>query len=123
MNRLKYLREERKLTQEELAFQLDTSQQRISKIERGLVPMSEKMIRDCTGFFSVTADYLLGISDIQVEIMVSTYGLDRQLNDSSRDFLYYYMSCDRNGRRLLKGIAELLAEHFHDKDSGQQETV
>ena len=68
MNRLRQLREERHITQEELAFELNTSQQRISKIERQLVPMGEEMIRNCARFFGVTADYLLGISDVQMQI-------------------------------------------------------
>ena len=57
MNRLKQLREERNITQEELAFQLNTSQQRISKIERQRAPMGEKLIRDGARFFGVTANY------------------------------------------------------------------
>ena len=44
MNRLRQLRVERHLTQEELAFELDTTQQNISKIERQLTPMGEQMI-------------------------------------------------------------------------------
>ena len=52
MNRLRQLREERHITQEELAFELNTSQQRISKIERQLVPMGEEMIRTAPGFLA-----------------------------------------------------------------------
>ncbi len=39
MSRMKQLREEKDITQEELAFVLDISQQRISKIERNKAPL------------------------------------------------------------------------------------
>ncbi len=66
MNRLRQLRVERHLTQEELAFELDTTQQNISKLERQLTPMGEQMIIKSARFFGVTADYLLGISDVKL---------------------------------------------------------
>lgn len=62
-----------------MAFQLNTSQQKISKIERQRAPMGEKLIRDSARFFGVTTDYLLGISDIQVEIADYSSGGDSGL--------------------------------------------
>ena len=63
MNRIKKLREEKKITQEELAFQLETSQQRISKLENQQVLMTEDFIIRCAEYFGVSTDYLLGLED------------------------------------------------------------
>lgn len=121
MNRLRQLREERNITQEELAFQLNTSQQRISKIERQLVPMGETLIRDCVRFFGVTADYLLGISDVQIEIAVSLSNTDGLPDDFLQDILYYYVSFNKSGRKLLKEIAKAIANCSYDGDGNQHE--
>lgn len=116
MNRLKQLREERNITQEELAFQLNTSQQRISKIERQLVPMGEQMIKDCVRFFGVTADYLLGISDVQVEIGVSLSRGNGIPDGSMQDIIYYYASFDQPQRELMKEITKAIANCYCGKD-------
>lgn len=121
MNRLRQLREERNITQEELAFQLNTSQQRISKIERQLVPMGETLIRDCARFFGVTADYLLGISDVQIEIAVSLSNTGGLPDDFLQDILYYYVSFDMSERKLLKEIAKSIANCSYDRDGNQHE--
>ena len=102
MNRLKQLRIEKNITQEELAFQLHTSQQRISKLERHLIPLSEPMIERCVKIFGVTADYLLGISDVQVEIELGI--------SCPNEFLYYFGALDEKKRELLLGIAKVIAD-------------
>ena len=61
--RIKELREEKNLTQKQLADILGTKQQYLSRIEREQGGLSvELIIKICT-YFKVTADYLLGMSD------------------------------------------------------------
>ena len=63
MNRLKELRKEKKLTQEELAHLLNVSEKTISRWERGeRVPKSDKA-QQLADFFGVNTAYLLGYSD------------------------------------------------------------
>lgn len=113
MNRLRQLRVERHITQEELAHQLKTSQQQVSKIERYMVPMNEKMIKACVDFFGVTADYLLGISDVQVEIGIGITEPDGGMNVEMRELLYYYESLDPERRKLFRRIAKVVADMNH----------
>ena len=111
MNRLRQLREERHITQEELAFELNTSQQRISKIERQLVPMGEEMIKNSARFFGVTSDYLLGISDVQVQIGIELSNTRELLDGPMQDILYFYQSFDERKRNLIREIAKVIDQY------------
>lgn len=112
MNRLRQLREERRITQEELAFQLGTSQQNISKIERQLVSMGEEMIIKAAKFFGVTTDYLLGISDVRIEIAISLSHTHEQPDEALRDILSYYQSFDESYRYLIRDITKVIADYI-----------
>lgn len=61
--RIKELRLERGLTQTELAKELGVTQKNISKYELELLDLNTQMICKLCKFFSVSADYLLGLSD------------------------------------------------------------
>lgn len=61
--RLKELREERNLTQWDVANGIQTSQRNIGRWEKGEVLPSSEFIVKLADFFQVSADYLLGRSD------------------------------------------------------------
>ncbi len=61
--RLKELRLEKNLSQNELAEKLGVSQKSISNWETGVREADFGTLEKMTKFFNVTADYLLGISD------------------------------------------------------------
>ena len=61
--RLKELRIENKLSQQELAIKLNVSQRSISSWETGFRQPDFEMLEKIANFFDVTADYILGISD------------------------------------------------------------
>ena len=63
MNRLKMLREERNLKQEDIANLLHVEIAAISKYETGRVPLKEEYIKILSSFFEVSSDYLLGLTD------------------------------------------------------------
>lgn len=64
--RLKMLRKEYRLTQAELAARLHLTESLIRKYENGCAfPCCEGLI-ELSRFFSVSTDYLLGISDIPI---------------------------------------------------------
>lgn len=65
MNRLKYLREEKNMLQEDLAKVLDVSQKTISNYETGERDMSTETLTKLSEYFNVSIDYLLGKSDIR----------------------------------------------------------
>ena len=65
MNRLKQLREEKDLKQEDIAKLLHVEIAAISKYETGRVQLKDEYIKILSNFFNVTSDYLLGITDIR----------------------------------------------------------
>ena len=61
--RLRDIREDRDLTQAEVAAIINKSQQGYNHIERGRAELNiEDLVRLCR-FYGVSADYLVGISD------------------------------------------------------------
>ena len=61
--RIRELREERNLTQAQLAEALGVSQKNVSKYELELLDLNTGIIVKLCRFFAVTSDYLLGLSD------------------------------------------------------------
>ena len=61
--RLRELRENKNLTQKQLAKILNTDQQAISRSERDQIDLSTNFILKVCDYFGVTADYLLGRTD------------------------------------------------------------
>ena len=76
MNRLKELREARKMKQIELAGLLKVTRQAVSRYELGDRDMNPEIIALACSIFGCTADYLLGLSSRR-EPEIST--LDAQL--------------------------------------------
>lgn len=64
MNRLRELRKERGLTLRELADKVNISFANIGAIEREYVGLNEDTINTFCSYFNVSADYLLGRTDI-----------------------------------------------------------
>ena len=62
--KLKQLRKENKLTQVELASRLGVTQQTIAKWEAGRALPEPETIARIAGFFGVTTDHLLDLTDI-----------------------------------------------------------
>lgn len=69
MNRLKYLREEQKLSQAEFANKIGLSQQSISLYEKEDRKPSQEVLECLADFFNVSIDYLLGKSNIRKQIV------------------------------------------------------
>lgn len=61
--RLKELRLEHGMTQQQLAKQLSIQQQSYARYEKGTGEPSLQTLIKMTAIFAVTADYLLGIAD------------------------------------------------------------
>lgn len=63
LTRLKLLRQERAMSQQQLAAQLGISQQSINKYENHNVEPDIAMLSQMADFFGTTIDYLVGRSD------------------------------------------------------------
>ena len=80
MLRLKELREKRRLNQEGLAMKLCVSQSTISAYEVGERTPDLETLINIANFFSVSIDYLVGLSEVKYSIIN---------NDLSSDELEY----------------------------------
>jgi len=65
MYRIKDLREDRDLSQCEIAKVIKTTQQQYSKIENGKSDISAEKLILLSKFYNVSVDYILGLSDIK----------------------------------------------------------
>ena len=90
--KLKELRKRRNLIQEQLADEIGTSQQTVSRVEKDKLSMSIETLIRLTVYFNVSADYMLGISDlvqpedsIKIHELVQLY---RDLNERDKELVY-----------------------------------
>jgi transcriptional regulator with XRE-family HTH domain len=65
MERLKELRKEAKLSQEDIARRLNVSKQAVCLYETGKSEPTIKSIISMCKMFGVTSDYLIGLSDVK----------------------------------------------------------
>ena len=63
MQRIRDLREDRDLSQAEVAKVLQTTQQQYSKIETGRADISGEKLKRLAVFYNISADYILGLTD------------------------------------------------------------
>jgi transcriptional regulator with XRE-family HTH domain len=63
MNRVRQLREERRMSGYELAELLNLSHQQVYDLEKGKRRLNEDTLRALSKIFSVTTDYILGLAD------------------------------------------------------------
>jgi transcriptional regulator with XRE-family HTH domain len=63
MYRIRDLREDRDLSQAEIAQVIKTTQQQYSKIELGKADISGEKLILLAAFYGVSTDYLLGLTD------------------------------------------------------------
>lgn len=67
MINLKKIRKEKQFTQEQLADLLEVTQKQVSRLEREENPLNSKQIIKLCNALNCSADYLLGLIDIEDE--------------------------------------------------------
>lgn len=118
MNRIKYLRAEKGISQNELAKALGLTQQAISAYENGLREPDLETLQKIADFFDVSLDYLLGRTDIRKPFIPENYKEKHKI--TRRDMLQYedfvkhvnafFMDdkvADEDKEKLFKDISEL----------------
>ena len=78
MNRIKELRKEHKIPQEQLAAILGISRSAIAMYEPEKCDLSNDILIACASFFDVSTDYLLGQSDIKKAPSLEDAGLSAE---------------------------------------------
>lgn len=117
--KIKYLREnEKKITQEELAKDLNVGRETVARWENGTRDLKTDAIIQLSNYFGVTSDYLLGISDYKTAqaadigtltglsednikwLNVSIYGYNKHPNPAQKKFF-----------DILNSLLDTLREH------------
>lgn len=105
MKKLKELRESKHLSQQRLAIDLNVSQATVSKYELGQAEPDIPTIIKLAGYFHVSADYLLGISDDKQNIA------GNRLSDAERQLIFDFKRLDKTQKaKLLAYMQGLLQE-------------
>lgn len=91
--RLKYLREERELRQQDVAEVINISARMIGYYESNYhFPSDAKMIIDLANFFNVSIDYLFGVSNIKNSETKNNFEkLFSELSDENKMVAMEYM--------------------------------
>ena len=114
MKRIKELKEERGVTQEELAFVLGITQQRVSKLLAGKSHFYPDEIKKCANYFHVTSDYLLELTDHRGEFSEEISGdmySGSDVSESDKKVLMYYFSViSEKQRKRVLGLLESMVE-------------
>ena len=105
--KLKELRKRRNLIQEQLADEIGTSQQTVSRVEKDKLSMSIETLIRLSAYFNVTTDYLLGISDIEP--------LEEEEDGKAQELAQLYMALRERDRELLFSQARKMYELDHTK--------
>lgn len=112
-NRVKILREERNLTQKDLAEKVNSSQQLISLIEKENKGLTLELATKLADFFQVNTDYLLCRTNYVDSIKVETE--IKQTADREKRILYYVRLLSTKKQIIIEQILDLLVRLL-DKD-------
>ena len=71
--KLKDLRKEKELTQEELAQKIGVSKSNIGRYENGTLDLSTELMVKYSEVFDVSVDYILGLTDVRKQSIEGEY--------------------------------------------------
>lgn len=110
MKRVKELREENGVTQEDLAFVLGVTQQRVSKLLAGKSKFYPEEIKKCANYFEVSADYLLELSDYRRDVKIDITQINEVSESQRRSLLYLFSLISEKQRRAVLALMETMTE-------------
>lgn len=112
-NRIKLLREEFNLKQEDLAKKIDVSPSAIGMYERDLREPNDDITLKLANFFGVTTDYLLGKSDIRNPEQID-------IEKANIAFSSGYQGLNETNKAIIKSTIEgLLAKQEQDERNNE----
>ncbi len=107
-NRVKELRNEKGLRQEDLAGKINVSQQTVSRIENGENSLPADLLIHLSKFFHVSADYILKLSDVR---MTQEYRIEVEgITERNKDFCCAFERLNRTNQELVLRLMKQLEE-------------
>lgn len=110
MNRIKFLREELNMTQQELADKLDGAKSTVAMYEKGDRKPSMEVLLKLSEIFNCSIDYILGKSDIRnpEEVKIN-------IDDADVSFLNGVKGLNETNKMIIQNTLEaLLAKQEKD---------
>lgn len=101
MNRIKELREEKKLTQQELADKLDTTKKNVYRWENEITEISSNSLIRLADFFEVSIDYL-----VYRENDMGIVEVNNKLTSNENKLLTMFRKLDHDGQIKLYRLVE-----------------
>ena len=101
MERLKLLRKQHNLTQQQLADILHVSQQSIHKYEHDITTPDLDTLKNIANYFNTSVDYVLGVTDIPHKIEPVT---NTMLNQAELELVETYRTVSTTQRDLLESL-------------------
>lgn len=109
---LRLLREEKNVTQKEVAEQCGLTATCICQLESGARNPTGSTIKSLASYFNVTADFLLGIDNF-TEIQTVKNRISKYTKDEKK-LISYYRDMKLTDKRKIKKIAQLFATNKGD---------
>lgn len=106
LNRIRFLRQQAGLKQSELAAILNCSNTAVSKYELGQLDLGVETIKALCKIFNCSADYLLGLSDLQKP----------ELSEVEISFLLAYRKADAH----VKDLVRLALDPFWEDEQSER---
>lgn len=110
MNTVKKLRQEKNLTQAELAKILNLDQTTVSKWELEKALPDTQMLIKLAKFFDVSTDYLLGVSTLYYPDKIKS---SAELSPDGQELLEIFNSLEREHRAQILEYARYFAQRAH----------
>ncbi len=114
-DRIKDLRIQSDLTQQEVADKLNVTKQTVSQYERGLRRPDMESLEAISDVFNVSVDYVLGKSDVTIQI-VNEKDLEILRNKQLRRLLAYYERLNSAGiKKVEEYVEDLSPKYFREE--------
>lgn len=107
--RLKRLRKERNLTQQDMADFLGITRQGYAKYENGHAETDLETLKKLANFFNVTTDYLIGNVDNEPDIdSLTDEEIDEEIKEIMKDLNVWYKDEPKDKREKLKMLRKII---------------
>lgn len=107
-NRVRELRKSHSMSQEAFASIIGTTQQAVSRMELCAYDVPADILIKIAGYFNVTTDYILGISDVKHDLG-GQVRMNREM-DQCYDIVLRYRNLNRINQKTFKIILERLEQ-------------